>query len=200
MDPILSYNKESEKRTVPEIKSGDTVRVHQRIKEGEKERIQVFEGVVIKVHGGYGINGTFTVRKVTNGIGVEKIYPFHLPTIIKLEVVKRGKVRRSKLYFLRDKQQKEARLKDKRLDKKKMESLVYDEEKIKAVEEEKKKAEEAKEAKKTDTPSEEGKEAPKNEPTEKKEDTEEAAKTEKAEKKDPKESVEKTEEKKDESK
>ena len=80
---------------------GDTVKVHQRIKEGEKERVQLFEGLVIARKGGMGANGTFIVRKISNGVGVERIYPAHSPNVVKIEVVKKGEVRSAKLYYVR---------------------------------------------------------------------------------------------------
>lgn len=90
------------KKNAPELKSGDVVRVHQKVREGNKERIQVFEGVVISVRGGRGLDGTFAVRRVSGGIGVEKIFPLHLPSIVKIEKVKALKLRAAKLYYLRD--------------------------------------------------------------------------------------------------
>ncbi|MCC7032675.1 MAG: 50S ribosomal protein L19 [Acidobacteria bacterium] len=95
----------------PRMKPGDTVRVHVRVKEGDKERIQVFEGVVINLRRG-GIRSTFTVRKVSFGQGVERIFPMHSPTIQKVDVVRSAKVRRAKLYFLRDLRGKAARMKE----------------------------------------------------------------------------------------
>lgn len=89
------------KTDLPELRPGFTIRVHQRIKEGDKERLQVFEGVIIAAKHGQGISGTITVRKIAEGVGVERIFPIHTPTITKIEVVKKSKVRRSKLYFLR---------------------------------------------------------------------------------------------------
>ena len=100
MDIIKSIEHEQLKNKIPELKVGNTVRVHVRIKEGNKERIQVFEGTIIKVQGG-GVNQTFTVRKIVSGIGVEKIFPVHSPNIASITVTKKGKVRRAKLYFLR---------------------------------------------------------------------------------------------------
>ena len=93
------------------VRVGDTVRAHIRIVEGEKERVQVFEGVVIRLHGG-GSRGTMTVRKVSFGVGVERILPLHSPRLEKVDVVKRAKVRQAKLYFLRDLRGKAARLKE----------------------------------------------------------------------------------------
>src|SRR6188768_1337566 len=95
----------------PEMRSGDTVRVHVKVREGDKERIQVFEGMVIGMHRG-GARATFTVRKVSFGQGVERIFPLHSPTIDKIEVVRGAKVRRAKLYFLRDLRGKAARMKE----------------------------------------------------------------------------------------
>jgi large subunit ribosomal protein L19 len=97
--------------TRPEMRSGDTVRVHVKVREGDKERIQVFEGTVIGMHRG-GANATFTVRKVSFGQGVERIFPLHSPTIDKVEVVRGAKVRRAKLYFLRELKGKAARMKE----------------------------------------------------------------------------------------
>ena len=95
----------------PEMRSGDTFRVHVKVREGDKERIQVFEGMVIGMHRG-GARATFTVRKVSFGQGVERIFPLHSPTIDKIEVVRGAKVRRAKLYFLRDLKGKAARMKE----------------------------------------------------------------------------------------
>jgi large subunit ribosomal protein L19 len=95
----------------PQMKSGDTVRVHVKVREGDKERIQVFEGIVIGMHRG-GARASFTVRKVSFGQGVERIFPLHSPVIQKLEVVRSAKVRRAKLYFLRDLKGKAARMRD----------------------------------------------------------------------------------------
>lgn len=98
---------------IPDFRSGDTVRVHVRVVEGGRERVQVFEGVVIARSGG-GVNGTFTVRKISFGVGVERVFPVHAPIIQKIEVVRRGDVRRAKLYFLRDRVGKAARIKEHR--------------------------------------------------------------------------------------
>ena len=99
------------KKEAPAVRTGDTVRAHIRIVEGEKERTQVFEGIVIRLHGG-GARETMTVRKVSFGVGVERILPLHSPRLEKVEVVKRAKVRRAKLYYLRDLRGKAARLKE----------------------------------------------------------------------------------------
>ncbi len=113
MDMIKTIEKEQMRTDVPQFKAGDTVKVHVRIKEGEKERIQVFQGVVIRKRKG-GTGSTFTVRKVSYGIGVERIFPTHSPVIDKIELVSRGKVRRGRLYYLRNLRGKAARIKEKR--------------------------------------------------------------------------------------
>lgn len=102
----------SMKQSVPVLKPGMNVKVHQRITEGEKTRTQIFQGLVIKVSSGTGVNKTFTVRKIVDGIGVEKIFPFYAPSLEKIELMKRGKVRRAKLYYMRDRQGKATRLRD----------------------------------------------------------------------------------------
>ncbi len=113
MDKLNLVTNKYIKKELPEIKPGYTVRIHQKIKEGEKERIQIFEGVVIAIkHGLKNINSSITVRKVSEGIGVEKIIPVHSPNVIKIEVVKKSKARRAKLYYLRKKSKKESRLKE----------------------------------------------------------------------------------------
>ncbi len=99
------------KKEVADIRIGDTVKVHMRIVEGEKERVQVIEGVLIRMHGG-GARKTFTVRKVSFGVGVERIFPVHSPRVEKIEIVKRARVRRAKLYYLRNLRGKAARLKE----------------------------------------------------------------------------------------
>ncbi len=109
---LQKFNKEQEKDR-PQLHSGDTIKVHQKIKEGNKERIQIFEGVVIAAKHGSGISGTITVRKISDGIGVERIFPIHSPAIEKIEVVKHGKTRRSKLYYLRTAKGKKSKLKKK---------------------------------------------------------------------------------------
>lgn len=109
---IKSIEERFKKPEIPNFKSGDTVKVYVKVKEGDKERIQVFEGVVIARKGG-GIRETFTVRKISFGVGVERVFPLHSPIIDKIEVVRRGIVRRSKLYYLRTKKGKEAKVKEK---------------------------------------------------------------------------------------
>ena len=111
MDIIKSIEHEQLKNRIPDLKIGDTVRVHQRIKEGNRERIQVFEGIIIKKQGG-GLNATFTVRKIAYGVGVEKTFLIHSPLVEKVEVVRVGKARRAKLYYLRDRVGKAAKTKE----------------------------------------------------------------------------------------
>lgn len=100
------------KKNAPDVQPGDTVRVHLKIKEGDKERIQIFEGLVIATHAGKSLDATFTVRKESFGVGVERVFPLHSPRILKVERIKQSKVRRSKLYFMRELSGKEARLKE----------------------------------------------------------------------------------------
>ncbi|MBW1675250.1 MAG: 50S ribosomal protein L19 [Deltaproteobacteria bacterium] len=111
MEVIKAIEKEQMRFDLPYFKPGDTVKVHLRIKEGEKERIQVFKGVIIKKRKGT-TNATVTVRKISYGIGVERIFPLHSPNIRKIEVVSRGRVRRSRLYYLRKRRGKAARIKE----------------------------------------------------------------------------------------
>ena len=111
MDIIKSIEHEQLKNKIPNLKVGDTVRVHQRIKEGNRERIQVFEGIIIKKQGG-GLNATFTVRRVAYDVGVEKTFLVHSPLVEKVEVVRVGKARRAKLYYLRDRVGKAAKTKE----------------------------------------------------------------------------------------
>lgn len=108
---INEITKEQLRTDLPAFRSGDTVRVHVKVVEGTRERIQLFEGVVIKRRGG-GISETFTVRKISYGVGVERAFPLHTPKIAKLDVVRRGKVRRAKLYYLRALTGKKARIKE----------------------------------------------------------------------------------------
>ena len=109
MDTLDRIEAEQSKKEVPVLRPGETVRVHVKVVEGEKERTQVFEGIVIRI-AGKGNRTTFTVRKISYGIGVERIFPIHSPRIDKVEVVSRGKVRRAKLYYLRERSGKGARL------------------------------------------------------------------------------------------
>lgn len=111
MDIIKSIEHEQLKNKIPDLHVGDTIKVHQKIKEGNRERIQVFEGIVIKKQGG-GVNATFTVRRVAYGVGVEKTFLIHSPMVEKVEVVRVGKARRAKLYYLRDRVGKSAKTKE----------------------------------------------------------------------------------------
>ncbi len=113
MDFIQMIEEEQMKKDLPDFRPGDTVRVHVRVVEGTRERIQVFEGVVIKMKGG-GLRETFTVRRVTYGVGVERTFPLHSPRLDKIEVARRGVVRRAKLYYLRGLSGKAARIRDRR--------------------------------------------------------------------------------------
>ena len=113
MDVIETIEKEQMRLDIPDFKAGDTIRVHARIKEGEKERIQIFQGVVLRKRKGR-TGATFTVRKVSYGIGVERIFPLHSPNIDKVEIVSRGRVRRGRLYYLGKLRGKAARIKEKR--------------------------------------------------------------------------------------
>ena len=110
---VKELTKNQMKTDIPQFNSGDTIKVFVKIIEGSRERIQMFEGVVIKRQGG-GISETYTVRKISNGIGVERTFPLHSPKIDRIEVVKRGKVRRNKLFYLRERSGKSARIKEKR--------------------------------------------------------------------------------------
>ncbi len=111
MDAIRQLEKEQMRFDLPYFRPGDTVKVHVKIREGDKERIQVFKGVVIRKRKGTA-NASFTVRKVSYGIGVERIFPLHSPNIDKIEIVSRGRVRRSRLYYLRKRRGKSARIKE----------------------------------------------------------------------------------------
>lgn len=108
---VRQIGEEQLRDDIPDFRPGDTVRVHVKVVEGQRERIQVFEGVVIKRRGG-GISETFTVRKISYGVGVERTFPLHSPKLAKIEVVRRGKVRRAKLYYLRKLRGKAARIKE----------------------------------------------------------------------------------------
>mgnify|MGYP001007447746 FL=1 len=112
MDLIKALNEKQLQNDVPQVEVGDTVRVHVKVKEGARERVQVFEGTVIaKKHGG--IEETFTVRRISYGVGVEKVFPVHSPSIVKVETVCHGYVRRAKLYYLRDRVGKAAKVREK---------------------------------------------------------------------------------------
>ena len=112
MDLIKALNEKQLQNDVPQVEVGDTVRVHVKVKEGARERVQVFEGTVIaKKHGG--INETITVRRISYGVGCEKVFPLHAPNVVNVECVRHGKVRRAKLYYLRDRLGKAAKVKEK---------------------------------------------------------------------------------------
>ena len=113
MDYIRAIERQQIREDIPQVRVGDNVKVHYRIKEGDRERIQVFQGDVIRMSGA-GARETFTVRKISFGVGVERTFPLHSPKIGKLEVVRHGRVRRAKLYYLRDKIGKAARIPEKR--------------------------------------------------------------------------------------
>ena len=112
MDKIQAFVSEQLKETVPTLNIGDTVKVYNKIKEGTRERVQLFEGTIIAKHGG-GISETFTVRRVSYGVGVEKTFPLHSPNVDKIVVFREAKVRRAKLYYLRDRVGKAAKVKEK---------------------------------------------------------------------------------------
>lgn len=109
--PIVKHIKDTQVKTLPEFRVGHSVKVHQKIREGGKERVQIFEGLVIARKGGTGVNASFMVRKISHGVGVERIYPLHSPNIVKLEVVKSPEVRQSKIYYVRDRQDNQPRTK-----------------------------------------------------------------------------------------
>ena len=133
MDLIKTFEQTQITKKIPDFRPGDTVRIQEKIREKNKERIQVFEGVLIRKRGS-GINATFTLRKIAaGGIGVERIFPLYLPSLVKIEVIKRGKVRRAKLYYLRKRQEKAARLKEKKLTAEELEKLKYEEKVEKSV-------------------------------------------------------------------
>jgi len=113
MTTLLETFDREQFKDLPELRPGDTIEVHQKIKEGDKERIQIFEGIIIAKKHGKGISATITVRKVIDGIGVERVFPIHSPSIAKIKVVGHGKVRRSKLYYLKTAKGKKAKLKRK---------------------------------------------------------------------------------------
>lgn len=112
MDLVKALSEQNMKTDLPELKIGDTVKVHAKIKEGTRERIQIFEGTIIAMKHA-GVNKTVTVRRVSYGVGVEKTFPLHSPNIAKFEVVRNGRVRRAKLYYLRDRVGKAAKVKEK---------------------------------------------------------------------------------------
>jgi len=113
MNTLDALDAQSMRTDVPEFRAGDTLKVHARVVEGNRSRVQVFQGVVIRRQGG-GLRETFTIRKVSFGVGVERTYPIHSPQLDRIEIVTRGDVRRAKLYYLRDLRGKKAKIKEKR--------------------------------------------------------------------------------------
>lgn len=187
----VQQNSKSLKKRIPPVAPGNTVKVHQKIlentKDGVKERIQIFEGLVIAVNNGRGTEGTFTVRKIASGVGVEKIFPLHSSKIAQIEVIRHSKIRQAKLYFMRNRTGKSARLKEAKLMGYEMpeeeEEEVSEEaiqeavEAAKKAEEEEKKTEEGEEAAPEEAeapPAEESKEESKDEVEDEKAETEEA--------------------------
>ncbi|MBN2306717.1 50S ribosomal protein L19 [Candidatus Peregrinibacteria bacterium] len=157
MHPTIEAATKANLKKVPEIKTGYTVEVSQKVTEGSKERIQKFQGLVIKVGHGAGVEKTFTVRKIVEGIGVEKVFPFHSPNITKIRIIKKANVRRQKLYYMRERFGKSARLSEKHVtdeeraaEEAKMEALYAE-----AVEAEKKRLAEEAKAKGEEVPAEE---------------------------------------------
>ena len=114
MDKIIEATNNELKENLPQFRSGDTVSVGVKVIEGDKSRVQQFEGTVIAISAGKGTSKTFTVRKISNGVGVERIFPFHSPNLDTIKVLKKGKVRRAKLYYLRDRIGKAARVKERK--------------------------------------------------------------------------------------
>ena len=113
MDKIFEAVKDELRSDIPDFSSGDTISVGVKVIEGSRSRVQVFEGVVLAISSGSNISKTFTIRKISNGVGVERIFPLHSPNIDSIKVLKRGKVRRAKLYYIRERKGKAARIKDK---------------------------------------------------------------------------------------
>jgi large subunit ribosomal protein L19 len=126
MHPTETIDRDSLRDDIPEFRPGDTVKVHVRVVEGSRERVQVFQGAVMRRQGG-GVQETFTVRKVSFGVGVERTFPVHSPTIAKIEVTTLGDVRRAKLYYLRDRHGKAAKIKERRIPRGKAATVVVDE-------------------------------------------------------------------------
>jgi large subunit ribosomal protein L19 len=177
MHPTIEAIQKGKRKKVPEVKTGYTVEVSQKVTEGAKERVQKFQGLVIKVSHGAGAEKTFTVRKIVEGIGVEKIFPFHSPNITKIHVVKKAKVRRQKLYYMRERFGKSARLSEKHVtdeeraaEEVKMEALYAEAVKAeeKRLKEESAAADEAQETPEPEAPAKE--EKPKGKEDEKKEE------------------------------
>ena len=126
---IEKVERDSRKKKVPQFRVGDVVDVHVKIREGEKERIQLFTGTVIRKRGGAGVNGSFTVRRIVQGEGVERVFPFHCPAVQQVQVKRPGKVRRAKLYYLRDRVGKATKVKERREYGKKKDAAKNDAEK-----------------------------------------------------------------------
>ena len=130
MHPVIQDILKTQLKNIPEIRPGYTIEVHQKIKEGDKDRIQIFQGLVMKMGQGGGSEKSFTVRKIVEGVGVEKTFPLHSPNIAKILVKKKGEVRRAKLYYMRGRSGKTARLHEvqmtgaEKMDEKQMESLI----------------------------------------------------------------------------
>jgi large subunit ribosomal protein L19 len=145
------------KQSVPDLRPGMIVKVHQKIIEGNKTRVQIFQGTVIAVNPGHNVDATFTVRKISEGIGVEKVFPFHSPNVVKIDVQRAQKVRRAKLTFLRERSGKALRLKEVPLNlkEKKFEQLKAEEPKVEAPVKEDVKAEEPKKVEKVEEKKEE---------------------------------------------
>ncbi len=165
-DKLATFERTQVKKTTPDIRPGDTVRVHQKIKEGDRERIQVFEGVVLAHRHGTGPTATITVRRVSKGYGVERTFPLHSPMIEKIEVTNRAKVRRAKLYYLRNAKGRKARLKAEAV------GLVFEEPEEEQTSAEEKAPAEQEETAKEETPAENKEEAPAKEEPVKKEEKE----------------------------
>ena len=149
---IQKVSKHYEKRNAPALRSGDVVRVHQKVKEGNKERIQIFEGIVIRARGGRGMDGTFTVRRMSGGIGIERTFPLHLPSVTKVEKVRTIELRQSRPYFLRDLTAKQIQKKTRKTELAEFitwedSAAAEEEEKIKAAQEAEAKAREEAQAK-----------------------------------------------------
>jgi large subunit ribosomal protein L19 len=134
MHPTETIDRDSLRDDIPEFRPGDTVKVHVRVVEGNRERVQVFQGAVMRRQGG-GVQETFTVRKVSFGVGVERTFPVHSPTIAKIEVTTLGDVRRAKLYYLRDRHGKAAKIKERRVPRGKAAAATAEAEELEEVEE-----------------------------------------------------------------
>jgi large subunit ribosomal protein L19 len=134
MHPTETIDRDSLRDGIPEFRPGDTVKVHVRVVEGNRQRVQVFQGAVMRRQGG-GVQETFTVRKVSFGVGVERTFPVHSPTIAKIEVATLGDVRRAKLYYLRDRHGKAAKIKERRVPRGKADAAVEDVEAFEDVDE-----------------------------------------------------------------